>query len=199
MAADIEKVAAATRHEDNEAHADPVREVFRRHRDRLLSWVCRKAPRDEAEEIVARAFTRVLEMGESVSSVSNLVAYVRKSATNQLINYYRDRTARRKKLVLLIPEGMETGDSLESLVLKDERQKALMEVINGLPSRCRTAFQLRIWDGMSCKEITAHFADQGLEITERTVLRDISFAYETCQRALEDWESSATKDGNGRA
>ena len=198
MAADIEKIAAATRTEGDEAHAERVTEVFRHHRESLFAWLRRKAPKNDAEEIVDRAFTNVLEMGKSLCSVSNLVAYVRKSATHQLINYYRDRSARRKKLVLLIPEGSETGDSLESIVLKEELQGALMRVVRELPPRCRMAFQLRVWEGMSCKEIAARLAEQGLSVTERTVLRDISFAYEACQRALEAWEKSTARDGNDR-
>jgi RNA polymerase sigma factor (sigma-70 family) len=192
MVADIEKGTVSSRIEDDEAHAARVTEVFVHHRGRLFAWLCRKAPRDEAEEIVAKAFINVLEAGKSVYPVGNLPAYVYKSARNQLSNFYRDRTVRRARLVRLIPEGMETCDSLESVVLKEERQNALIGAINRLPPRGRMAFQLRMYEGLSCKEIAARFAERGLNVTERTVLRDIRSAYEACRRALEAWEDSCS-------
>lgn len=180
-----EKSIAPPSKEANEAHAERTKELFISEYGRLHARLCRKAPREVAEDIVAQAFANTLS---TAHSVANLRAYVRATAANLLVNYYRDREVHRAKLVRLIPEETQTCLSLEAAAMEEERQKLLTDVIDRLPPRRRMAFQLQFSEGLSCSKIVARFAERGFEITERTVRRDISVGYETCRQALEAFE-----------
>ena len=181
-----EKTIAPSSEEANEAHAERLAELYTREYGRLRARLCRKAPREVAEDIVAQAFANALSTAPH--SVANLLAYVRATAANLLVNYYRDRKVHRAKLVRLIPEETQTCHSLEASAMEEERQKLLTDVIGRLPPRCRMSFQLQFSEGLSISEIVARFAERGFEITERTVRRDITVGYESCRQALEAFE-----------
>ena len=180
-----EKTIAPSSEEPNEAHAERVEKLYILEHGNLRARLCRKAPREVAEDIVAQAFANALSRAHSVA---NLGAYVRATAANLLINYYRDQKAHRAKLIKLIPGESQTYHSLEASAMEEERQKLLTDVIDRLPPRRRMAFQLQFSEGLSISEIVARFAERGFKITERTVRRDISVGYESCRQALEAFE-----------
>jgi RNA polymerase sigma factor (sigma-70 family) len=181
-----EKTIAPSSEETNEAHAERVEELYILEYDRLRARLCRKAPREVAEDIVAQSFANALSTAPH--SVANLRAYVRATAENLLVNYYRDQKAHRDNLVRLIPEETQTCHSLEASAMEEERQRLLTDVIDRLPPRRRMAFQLQFSEGLSISEIVARFAERGFKFTERTVRRDITVGYESCRQALEAFE-----------
>lgn len=169
-----------------EEHGERVAEVYDRHYKALRRKLLRIAPRDVAEEVLSHAFEKVLS--QPLPAVRDVQAYLYRTANNLLSNHYRDRRVHQDKLQLLVAEETATCDSLESETLEEERQNLLIKVIDGLPPRCQMALRLRLWEGVPNKEIVVWFAQRGIEISERTVLRYIEHAYEICRQALVAWE-----------
>jgi RNA polymerase sigma factor (sigma-70 family) len=182
MSPDTEKPVAPPVDGVNRSHVERVMEVYRRAYTKLHRALCRNASREDAEDVLSHAFEKVLT--HPSSSVRKLEAYVYRAAHNLLSNHYRNRQVRRDKRESLAAEEPTTCDSLESLALEEERRRLLMQVIDKLPARCRMAFQLRFYEELSSKEIVARFAEHGIDIGERTVLRYIDQVYDACRRAL---------------
>jgi RNA polymerase sigma factor (sigma-70 family) len=182
MSPDAEKPDPSRAGEATKAHEERVAELFRRDNKKLRKWLCRKAPAEVADEILAQAFTKVLETESG--SISHLRAYLYRTASNLRANYYRDKEAHRGKLVLLQLEEPQTALSPESSLSAQQRDEVLNKAIDGLPARCRAALQLYLWESLSIREIVAYFAARGVRVTDRTVQRDIHRGYETCRRAL---------------
>jgi RNA polymerase sigma factor (sigma-70 family) len=185
MAPDTEKPDPLPDAPASPEHLERVAETFDREYPRLLRWLLQKAPREDAKEILSEAFTQLVEQRDT--AVSWMLAYVRKIVNNLLKNYYRDKAARRSKLVLLELEDSERVPSPESALIEQQRRDRLKHVIAHQEPRLRLALQLRN-EGRSHKEIAAYFAAEGIPITERTVQRYLKQVYEICRQELETSE-----------
>jgi RNA polymerase sigma factor (sigma-70 family) len=181
MRPDIENTEVSF--DEPKTHAERVAEVFRRKYKSLRKQLLRKASADVVEDILAQAFQQVL--ARPLSPVAEMYGYIWLAAKNLLANHYRHQEVRRTKLKVLAAEETETGCSLEASTLDDERRRLLVETIQGLPPQYRLAFRLRFYEELSNKEIVARFAEHGINITERTVLRYIDKVYDTCRQVLE--------------
>jgi RNA polymerase sigma factor (sigma-70 family) len=164
-------------------HEERVAEVFDREHPRLLKSLLRKAPRQDAEDILSKAFTKVLD--HPSASVSNLIAYLGQTIHHLLVNYYRDKKLRRNKLELFESEESGTVPSPEVEIIEQQHRDALNRVIDGMKPRVRLAMQLRLYEDLSTPEIVARFAERGIRVTERTVQRCLDRGYEMCRQALE--------------
>jgi|GEM_PF-6146448 len=166
--------------------------VFTREYRRLVERVQgglsrhKKDRRDEAEEIVTRAFQRVLEKVKEAVVIDNLVGYWREAVRNELRNEYRHDDMRRRVQPALDYELEHSFPSPESLCLSEEQQQVLQQACEVLPNKCRAAFRWALWEGLTPRDIVTRFAGQGIEISERQVLRYLDAGSEACRRALED-------------
>jgi RNA polymerase sigma-19 factor, ECF subfamily len=145
--------------------------LFAESRQALHRYIRRFVPSSEtAKEIVQEAFLRTYRERESVLT---LRAFLFSTARNLAANEFRHRRAvERGTLTSLDEERVHVEcESLESGLLRDERNRLIQEAIDRLPPQCRAAFTLRVFHEYSYKEV----ADR-LGISVKTVEKHISRA-----------------------
>lgn len=163
-------------------HLERIAETFDREHPRLLRRLLRKAPRQDAEDILSEAFAQL--QARPHQSVGRLAAYVRTTVDNLLANYYRDRAARDRKFAWLEPEKALTAASPEPDVIEQQLKDLLGHTVNCMEPHYRLALQLRLYEDLSTEEIVTCFAERGIQVTERTVQRYLEQGYEICRLAL---------------
>lgn len=174
-----------------------VAEVCKRDFHKLVALAIRRLSRDTgdkrdvAEEIVAQSLLQVLLKGP-LQSVPRISAYWRVTVENKLCNLFKHSNIRRRVAAALAYEHS-PEPSLESSYLERElmqgRQKVLQQAIKELPAKARSAFRLKVWEELETREIVARLAVEGIEVSERQVLRYIDAGWEACERALEAFEA----------
>ena len=154
-----------------ESRTEVFAKLFAESREALHSYIRRFVRSSEtAKEIVQEAFLRTYRQGDSVTT---LRAFLFSTARNLAANEYRhQRTVERAAQIDLEDYGAgEEGESLESGLIRDERNRLIQEAIARLPPQCRAAFTLRIFHECSYKEVAEH-----LNISVKTVEKHISRA-----------------------
>jgi len=154
-----------------ESRTEVFAKLFAESREALHSYIRRFVRSSEtAKEIVQEAFLRTYRQGDSVTT---LRAFLFSTARNLAANEYRhQRTVERAAQIDLEDYGAgEEGESLESGLIRDERNRLIQEAIARLPPQCRAAFTLRIFHECSYKEVAEH-----LDISVKTVEKHISRA-----------------------
>jgi RNA polymerase sigma-70 factor, ECF subfamily len=145
--------------------------LFAESRQALHRYIRRFVRSSEtAKEIAQEAFLRTYRERESVLT---LRAFLFSTARNLAANEFRHRrVVERGTLTSFDEERVHVEcESLESALLRDERNRLIQEAIDRLPSQCRAAFTLRLFHEYSYKEV----ADR-LGISVKTVEKHISRA-----------------------
>ena len=164
---------------NSESRTEVFSQLFAESRQALLSYIRRFVRSSEtAKEIVQEAFLRTYRQGDSVTT---LRAFLFCTARNLAANEYRhQRTVERDAQANLEEyRANDECESLESGLLRDERNRLVQEAIDRLPPQCRAAFTLRIFHECSYKEV----AEQ-LGISVKTVEKHISRAIRETNRYL---------------
>jgi RNA polymerase sigma-70 factor (ECF subfamily) len=153
----------------SQPHTELFTKLFAESRQALLCYVRRFVGSSEtAKEIVQEAFLRTYRERESVTT---LRAFLFSTARNLAANEYRHRRIVEKDAVGNFSGSrvkMES-ESLETVLLRDERNRLIQEAIDRLPPQCRAAFTLRVFHECSYKEV----ADR-LGISAKTVEKHIA-------------------------
>jgi RNA polymerase sigma-70 factor (ECF subfamily) len=154
----------------SESRTEIFTKLFAESRQALHSYIRRFVRSSEtAKEIVQEAFLRTYRQRESVTT---LRAFLFSTARNLAANEYRhQRTVERGALASLDDSPSSECESLESGLIRDERNRLVQEAIDRLPPQCRAAFTLRVFHECSYKEV----ADR-LGISVKTVEKHISRA-----------------------
>jgi RNA polymerase sigma-70 factor (ECF subfamily) len=153
----------------SESRTETFVRLFADSRQALHRYIRRFVRSSEtAQEIVQEAFLRTYRERESVTT---LRAFLFSTARNLAANEFRHRrTVERDTLASLNESRADTEcESLESGLLRDERNRLVQEAINRLPPQCRAAFTLRVFHEYSYKEVADH-----LGISVKTVEKHIS-------------------------
>jgi len=152
-----------------ESRTEIFTKLFAESREALHRYIRRFVGSSEtAKEIVQEAFLRTYRQRESVTT---LRAFLFSTARNLAANEYRHR-----RIVEKGPLG-DFGDSwvateresLEAELLRDERNRLILEAIDRLPPQCRAAFTLRVFHQCSYKEVA-----ERLGISAKTVEKHIA-------------------------
>jgi RNA polymerase sigma-70 factor (family 1) len=144
-------------------------QLFAESRQALHRYIRRFVGSSEtAKEIVQEAFLRTYRQRESVTT---LRAFLFSTARNLAANEYRHRrTVERGTVGDLSDSRVKLEcESLETGLLRDERNRLIQEAIDRLPPQCRAAFTLRVFHECSYKEV----ADR-LGISAKTVEKHIA-------------------------
>lgn len=155
----------------SESRTEVFAKLFAESRQSLLSYIRRFVRSSEtAKEIVQEAFLRTYRQGDSVTT---LRAFLFSTARNLAANEYRhQKTIERASEIDLEDYGAQVEcESLESGLIRDERNRLVQEAIDRLPPQCRAAFTLRIFHECSYKEVA-----QRLGISVKTVEKHIARA-----------------------
>lgn len=153
--------------------------LFAESRQALLRYIRRFVRSSEtAKEIVQEAFLRTYRERESIVTPR---AFLFSTARNLAANEIRHRRAVERDLLESsdeLPVDAEY-ESLESQLLRDERNRLIQQAIDRLPPQCRAAFTLRVFHECSYREV----ADQ-LGISVKTVEKHISHGMRETNRYL---------------
>jgi RNA polymerase sigma-70 factor (ECF subfamily) len=154
----------------SESRTEIFTKLFAESRQALHSYIRRFVRSSEtAKEIVQEAFLRTYRQRESVTT---LRAFLFSTARNLAANEYRhQRTVERGVLASLEDSPSNECESLESGLIRDERNRLVQEAIDRLPPQCRAAFTLRVFHECSYKEVA-----ERLGISVKTVEKHISRA-----------------------
>jgi RNA polymerase sigma-70 factor, ECF subfamily len=153
----------------SESRTEIFTKLFAESRQALHRYIQRFVGSSEtAKEIVQEAFLRTYRRGESVTT---LRAFLFSTARNLAANEYRHRrTMERNAMGDFTHSRTDTEhESLETELLRDERNQLIQEAIDRLPPQCRAAFALRVFHECSYKEV----ADR-LGISAKTVEKHIA-------------------------
>lgn len=153
--------------------------LFAESRQALLQYIRRFVRSSEtAKEIVQEAFLRTYRERESIVT---LRAFLFSTARNLAANEIRHRrTVERDTLASSDELSLDAEyESLESGLLRDERNRLIQQAIDRLPPQCRAAFTLRVFHECSYREV----ADR-LGISVKTVEKHISRGIRETNRYL---------------
>jgi RNA polymerase sigma-70 factor, ECF subfamily len=153
----------------SESRTETFVRLFADSRQALHRYIRRFVRSSEtAQEIVQEAFLRTYRERESVTT---LRAFLFSTARNLAANEFRHRRTVERDTLARLDESRADAEceSLESGLLRDERNQLVQEAINRLPPQCRAAFTLRVFHEYSYKEVADH-----LGISVKTVEKHIS-------------------------
>ena len=116
--------------------------------------------KEEARDIVHDVFTRLLD-GDIRFDKDKAEAFLLSCVRNSCLNVMRSRSTREQAMRLYLPE-----ESTEGL---EERVQALQDGLKDLkPPICRDIVLMHYRDGMTFKEIAAHFG-----VSETTIYKHL--------------------------
>jgi RNA polymerase sigma-70 factor, ECF subfamily len=153
----------------SETRSEIFTKLFAESRDALHRYIRRFVGSSEtAKEIVQEAFLRTYR---ERASVTTLRAFLFSTARNLAANDYRHRRTVERSATgnqgdsRMSPES----ESLESELIRDERNRLIQEAIDRLPRQCRAAFTLRVFHECSYQEVAKR-----LGISPKTVEKHIA-------------------------
>src|ERR1700756_3887701 len=154
-----------------ESRTEIFTKLFAETRDTLHRYIRRFVGSSEtAKEIVQEAFLRTYRERDSVTT---LRAFLFSTARNLAANEYRHRRITERGTMGDFGDSRVKAEheSLETELLRDERNRLIQEAIDRLPPQCRAAFTLRVFHECSYKEVA-----ERLGISVKTVEKHISRA-----------------------
>jgi RNA polymerase sigma-70 factor, ECF subfamily len=174
-----------------ESRTETFIKLFAESRQALHQYIRRFVRSSEtAKEIVQEAFLRTYRERESVIT---LRAFLFATARNLAANEIRHRRTVERD-ASTIPDALRIDaehESLESVFLRDERNRLIQQAIDRLPPQCRAAFTLRVFHEYSYKDVANR-----LGISVKTVEKHISRGMRETNRYLKV-QYSATRRHHG--
>ena len=175
----------------SESPTEIFTKLFAESRQALHRYIRRFVGSSEtAKEIVQEAFLRTYRQRDSVTT---LRAFLFSTARNLAANEYRHRRIMERAPWgnSMIRGSTAERESLETELLRDERNRLIQEAIDRLPPQCRAAFTLRVFHECSYKEVAEH-----LGISAKTVEKHIARGMHETHRYLNS-RYSATRPDHG--
>ncbi len=148
--------------------------------------------RDTAEDLAQESYARLLAVQRSGEGIAEPRALLYRTARNLVIDQYRRSEVRGAHAPLDAgPQGAEQAQGADDLAgpqacepeiaaMSSQSVQALLAAIGALPLRCREAFILHKFDGMSQAEVARHMG-----ISTTMVERHIKLGMQAC-RACQD-------------
>lgn len=144
--------------------------------------------RHAAEDVAQESCVRVLEMQHAGKPVSNLRALLHSTAYHLVIDrsrrarvrHHEDLDALHEDAHPAAPQASQPDEALASR----QRARALVQTIESLPPRCREAFVLYKFDGLSQAEIAARMG-VSVNMVERHIMRGMD-ACRACRDSLDE-------------
>ncbi|MFC3374849.1 sigma-70 family RNA polymerase sigma factor [Rugamonas sp. CCM 8940] len=157
--------------------------VLERYYQELLRLMARATGcRDKAQDVVQEAYARVLTSGrggDSAEPGSHERALLYVTARNIVIDQQRQSLIRRHEDLALHEPRAPRADEPEQRLADRQHMEHLLAIIENLPPRCRQAFALYKFDGLSHVEIAAQMG-----ISVNMVEKHIIKAMVACKKAL---------------
>ncbi|MBP7508475.1 MAG: RNA polymerase sigma-70 factor [Prolixibacteraceae bacterium] len=104
-----------------------------------------------AEGVVQEVFIKLWEKREALFNVENLLSYMMTMVRNHSIDHIRKEKAGLKAQQKILTE--ESANTTEDQLSENELEDKLLQAIHKLPERCKIAFELSRFEGLSNKDI----------------------------------------------
>ena len=161
-----------------------VNGVFLRFQHSLLRYLRDLlARREDAEDVAQETYLKLVNAGGLEHSEVRVRAFMFKVATNLAYDRFRQRRARGPhedaELVALADEA----PGADRIVALEQGISIVERTVLGLPARCRQVFLLRVAHEWSYEAIASR-----LQVSKRTVEREMQQALEACERNLKRGE-----------
>lgn len=168
--------------------------MFERYYRELLNFLARKVrDRETAADLAQESFARVYAAERKGVAVRDPRALLYQTARNLVIDHQRHGRVRAG--VELPPAQLEPVEAPgprswepETALASRQGLLALVSVIDNLPPRCREAFMLNRFDGLSYAQVAARMG-----ISVKMVEQHLKHALDACERCR---NLSAGNDGN---
>lgn len=159
--------------------------MFEHYYRELLNFCTRTVKdRDTAADVVQESYARVLAVQQSGQAIPQPRALLHQTARRLMIDHHRRLEVRAHDDIDALAESEELTQAshLQPDAIYDYEQhaKAMTNVIEHLPPRCREAFILNRFEGLSHQEVAEHMG-----ISKNMVAQHIIRAMVACQ-ACED-------------
>jgi RNA polymerase sigma-70 factor (ECF subfamily) len=135
--------------------------------------------REDAEDVAQETYLRLVSAAALDRSEMRVRAFMFKAATNLAYDRFRQRRSRGQHDDGALGALPADTPPAESVVELEQALRVVESTVLGLPPRCRQVFLLRTSHECSYEEI----ADR-LNISKRTVEREMQAALDACQRGL---------------
>ena len=157
--------------------------VFERYYRELLNFLARKVrDRETAADLAQESYARVYAAQASGSVVNDPRALLYRTARNLVVDHLRHGDVRSSvELPAEHPEadlahGCRNWEP-EAALSSQQGVLALATTIDSLPTRCRQAFLLNRFEGMTYPQVAAHMG-----ISVKAVEQHIKHALDACER-----------------
>ena len=171
---------------DPAAAGSELESLFREHNEALLRLLMtRLGSPDDAREVAQEAYVRLLNLDDT-RLISHQRAYLFRIAQNLATDRLRQREKQRQSRELEVFDEIDVAaDPLRSAAAGEEI-RFLQNVMQELPPKCRRAFVLHRFRGISFAEI----ADD-MQLTERMIRIYVARGLAYCQSRLDEWTGTA--------
>jgi RNA polymerase sigma factor (sigma-70 family) len=173
-------------------HTDSVVERYYRELLRFLSRLVKDG--DTASDIAQESYVRVLTLRDSGATISDPRGLLYRTARNLVIDTHRRATVRAQSVVDELDEidepAAHVSSQPEQVWESSRRTEALVAAIDALPPRCREAFVLHKFDGLSHSEVAARMGISR-NMVEKHIIRGV-LACKQRMTAFEGADSQAT-------
>lgn len=163
--------------------------MVERYYQELLNFLSRQIrDRDAAADLVQEAYARVAAVLRSGEAIAEPRAFLYRTARNLIVDRHRRREVRGENqadddTALAPAEAMPAPPAFEpeTALSASRNAQALLDTIAALPLRCREAFILHKFDGLSQAEVAARMG-----ISVKMVERHVKLALKACQDCREN-------------
>ena len=138
--------------------------------------------KDAAEEIVQELFTALWHKRYALSITQTLGGYLYASVGYRVIDYYRKEVTRLKYKESLQLVYSEADHSTEDAIMLNDLKLSINSIVNQLPDKCRSVYELSRVDHKTNKEIAQH-----LGISEKTVENHLTKALKRLRLSLNNY------------
>lgn len=172
--------------------------LVRYYRDLLIFCLRKTRNRDTAADLAQESFARALAMQQTGQTIQHPAALLRRIATHAKVDMDRRAAVRDADDIDGLDEASQpTAPSdmqPEEAYASKEAVQAYLEEIASLPPRCREAFSLHVFDGISKQEI----ADR-MGVSLSMVKQYITRGKAVCAARRQALARAATADRSPRA
>ena len=161
-------------------HAEFVTGLFERCRRALLRYLFDLlSRREDAEDVVQETYIRLMNAKTLERSDARARAFLFKIATNLAYDRFRERRVRGAQSDAELGALASDAPSPERIVAFEQGVDIVKRTLLELTPRCRQVFLLRTAEELDYEEIA-----QRLNVSKRTVEREMQTALELCQQRL---------------
>lgn len=162
-------------------HIEFVTGLFERCRRGLLKYLFDLlSRREDAEDVVQETYIRLVNAKTLERSEARARAFLFKIATNLAYDRFRERRVRGAQSDAEIGALASDAPSPERIVAFEQGVEIVKQTLLELTPRCRQVFLLRTAEELGYDEIAAR-----LNVSKRTVEREMQTALEICQQRLQ--------------